>query len=181
MSYKRLFVLCEGDDDERFFAHVLEPRLRERYDHVRYYQYAQKQVKEVQKFVRSIEQIDRNPNLSADYLILRDFDQGASIAARKGEVRNKCGKQISPRRIVLVVQLIEGWYAAGLDANSAAELGADELSNTDNLLKPHFDAWIPERFSSSRIDFMQEILKRFDVGTARRKSGSFDHFCTTHL
>ncbi len=181
MSYRRLFVLCEGDDDERFFKRVLRPKLQERYDAITFYQYAQKQPKEVRKFIRSVYDIDSKPNLSADYFFLRDFDRGASIARRKEEVRSKYGEQIRPERIVLVVQLIEGWYAAGLNAENAAELGADELPSTDDLLKRQFDDWMPERFGASRIDFMQEILKRFDAETAKRKNQSFNYFCTTHI
>lgn len=31
MNYKRLFLLVEGDDDERFFQRIVKPRLEKKY------------------------------------------------------------------------------------------------------------------------------------------------------
>ncbi len=179
MSYRRLFVLCEGDDDERFFEAVCVPALRQQYQDVVFYQFAQKPRRDVRKLLRSLRQMNAS-GLSVDCLYVRDFDRGASISDRKDQVQ-KLYDEIQRERIVLVVQMIEGWYAAGVGASAAHVLGVSEMASTDDLLSSQFDAWIPERFGGSRIDFMQEVLKHFDRDAACAKNQSFDYFCTTFL
>jgi hypothetical protein len=184
MRFQRLFLLCEGDDDERFLEAVCVPLLRQPYDSVTFYQHAQKAKKEVRNFLRSIRQ------MGADSLYFRDldrgpaadqpFDEGPTLADRKDRIRERYD-EIERERIVLVVQMIEGWYAAGVGSEAAQALGVSEKASTDDLVKVQFEAWIPERFGGSRIDFMQELLKHFDRNTARAKNESFDYFCTTFL
>ena len=180
MSYRRLFVFCEGNDDEAFVESILQPALEVHYDHVQRYKYAQRKPDKIEALIHGIQQIDRKPNQSADYLFLRDFDQDTSISDRKDRIQ-ELYDEIQRNRIVLVAQMIEGGYAAGVSSETARALGVEEMRSTDDLLKPQFDAWMPDRFGGSRIDFMQEILKRFDCEAACNKNRSFDYFCTTFL
>lgn len=190
MSYRQLFVICEGDHDELFFETVCKPALKQRYQSVVFYQYAQKTPKDVRKLLRSLRQMNKGAGLNVDCLYIRDFDRGPSaasqfdrgpsIADRKDRIQ-ELYNEIERERIVLVVQMIEGWYAAGVSGEGAEALGVKEMASTDSVIRSIFDAWMPDRFGESRIDFMRELLKYFDRKGARAKNRSFDYFCTTFL
>lgn len=171
MSYRLLYVLCEGNDDERFFEHVAKPQLQAHYDSITYYQYAQETPKKVRRLVDSILAIP------ADYIYLRDFDEGACITSRKEDVLSKYDR-LDEEHIAIVVQMIESWYAAGASEDMAPAMS--QRQQTNNLRKQDFDQQIPAGYAS-RIDFMREVLKQYDLSAARTKNDSLDYFCTTFL
>lgn len=75
-----------------------------------------------------------------------------------------------------MIKEIESWYLAGLDEAALKELGISYPDkDTDTLNKEQFDRLIPVKYVS-RIDFMQEILKNFQLETARQKNKSFYYF-----
>jgi hypothetical protein len=55
MSYKILYVLIEGDDEERFFETIIKPMFEKKYDSVKPWQYASKKDVNIKNFLRSIE------------------------------------------------------------------------------------------------------------------------------
>jgi len=112
--------------------------------------------------------------MGADYLVVADNDHSPCITAKKEWVgRGVAGVQ--PQRIRVVVEEIEGWYAAGLDLENMVSLRTVFPVNTDGLTKEEFNDLVPERFDS-RIDFMMEILKVFSLDSARSRNASFDYF-----
>ena len=42
MDYKRLFLLVEGDDDERFIKQIITPLFEENYKYIKPWKYSQK-------------------------------------------------------------------------------------------------------------------------------------------
>lgn len=52
--FKELYFLIEGNDDERFFQLIVEPILKDGYDYIGYYQYAQRPKGKIQQFIQSI-------------------------------------------------------------------------------------------------------------------------------
>jgi len=171
MAYKRLWVLLEGNDDERFFKGIIKPRLSPQYDSIQVWQYAQKPSKRTMNFLKAIKTI------SSGYFFLKDINDSPCVAAKKQNMERIYKGTINVDNIVVVVKEIESWYLAGLDDKGRKELGVKALRKTDNLTKEQFDRLIPRKFDS-RIDFMAEILKRFSVDMAKQKNKSFNYFMT---
>jgi hypothetical protein len=168
VQYNRLWILVEGNDDEKLvekIKHVFEKK----YEFVQIWKYAQEPHKKTRGFLNSIN------SMRSDCFFLRDINQSLCITARKEGVRNTYGEIVDPNKIIVVIKEIESWYLAGLDDNNCKELGLGAFGRTDEITKEQFDSLIPKRFDS-RIDFMQEILKRFSIETAKEKNASFDYF-----
>ncbi len=170
MGYKQLWILVEGNDDEKFVAKI-KPVFEGKYESVTIWKYAQEPQKRTRGFLRSIN------SMRSDYFLLRDINQSLCITARKEGVRSTYGEMIDLNKIIVVITEIESWYLAGLDDNNCKELGLGAFDRTDEITKEQFNSLIPKRFDS-RIDFMQEILKRFSIETAKEKNTSFNYFLT---
>ena len=169
MAYRRLWVLLEGNDDERFFERVIKPIFEKKYDSVRSWLYAQKQTKTVKNLLRSIKA------MGSDYFFWGDINSLPCMTAKKNRITKRYGAGLDINNIIIVVKEIESWYLAGLDDKARKELGIRTFSNTDNITKEKFEELIPKKFDS-RIDLMMEILKRFSVETAKQKNRSFNYF-----
>lgn len=169
MSYRRLWILVEGDDDERLIEHI-KPELESQYDYVGVWQYAQKPKKKRGEFLRVM-----NSTPSFDCIYLTDINNSPCITAKREDVKNKYGNRIEIERIVIAVQEIESWYLAGLDEQNNKELGIKPSNRTYDITKEKFNDMMPARFDS-RIDYMREILKWFSVETGVAKNASFGYF-----
>lgn len=172
MSYKPLYIFVEGDDDEKFFENIVKPILEEKYDWVLVWPYTQRKKQIVRNFLRSVKAIP------ADYIYVSDIDDQPCITAKKETIQNDFGN-IDNNRIIVVVREIESWYLSGLDDICCTKLGFPPYSSTDNISKEQFNDSIPQRFDS-RIDLMQEILKYFDLETAKQKNASLRYFLEKH-
>ena len=169
MSYKQLFILVEGPDDERFFNNVLPEAFREKYNHIRYFKYSGWKDDKIVSFMKSIAK-----RSECSYLFVADINSSPCIMQKKDRIVNKY-RNIDPDKIIIVVKEIESWYLAGLNKRSSSELKIRSLNTTDKITKEKFNAIIPVKFKS-RIDFMIEILKLFSNETAKQKNKSFNYF-----
>ncbi len=167
--YRRIFILVEGADDERFFESIPRPILEEKYDSVQTWQYSGQPKKKTQSFLQSIHA------MNADYFFLADVNTHPCVTARRQHLTELYDARLDDDRIIVVIREIESWYLAGLAENAARELGVEAFENTDDITKERFAAMVPRRFDL-RIDFMQELLKAFSVEAARKKNMSFDYF-----
>ena len=79
-------------------------------------------------------------------------------------------------KVVVVKTEIESWYLAGLDHSGTRKLGVPFYTNTEHIPKKIFEQNRPGKFDS-RIDFMMEILKIFDIDTAKNQNASFRYVC----
>lgn len=166
MTYKRLFVLVEGDDDERLIRWVAGLVFKGRYDSVEIWKYARAPGRKLVALVRSINA------MGADYILLTDLNKAPCVTARKQQMLERC-REIDGRRIVVVVREVECWYLAGLDEDACKrKLHIPRVDVTDSMNKEQFDNLMPSAFAS-RVDFMREVLKLFSVKIATRKNGSF--------
>jgi len=168
MAYSRLWILVEGNDDEKLVEKI-KPVFEKKYEFVQIWKYAQEPQKRIRGFLKSIN------SMRSDYFFLRDINQSPCITARKENVGNTYGPIIDLNKVVVVIKEIESWYLAGLEKKDSRELDFEDLNKTDDITKERFDSSIPAKFDS-RIDFMQEILKRFSIETAKEKNTSFDYF-----
>ena len=168
MAIRRLWLLVEGDDDQRFFEsfkHLFE----EKHDFVQTWRYAVESRKRIKNFLKSIEA------MKSDYFFVKDLNAAPCVTARIESLENEFGQKVGRNNLVIVVREIESWYLAGLRSKSCKGLGLRPLSNTNNVTKEQFNNLIPKKFDS-RIDFMIEVLKRFSIETAKQKNKSFEYF-----
>ena len=169
MDYMLLFILIEGDDDERFFERVVKPFFQKRYSAVKFWQYAKENKKRRANFIKSI------ASIKADYICVGDIDNVPCVTSKKEKITDGFGKKITADRIVVVIRSIESWYLAGLDENASKKLGIrKKIKTTDNLIKEHFNQLIPKKMP--RSEFMQKILENYDVEMAKGNNRSFGYF-----
>jgi hypothetical protein len=166
MAYEALYLFVEGDDDERFARTVIGPRLSKRYDWIGTFQYAQERPAKVRSYLRSIKA------MGAEYFLLADINSCPCFPERKQMLLNKF-RELEGARVIIVVKEIESWYLAGVPTYSP--WGVNVPADTTNLTKEQFDAAMPKPFDS-RIAYMVEILKLFDVDGARARNSSFQYF-----
>lgn len=172
MPYKALYILVEGDDDERFFRKVVMSVLEGEYESVTLWKYAQRKSEKVAAFLSSIE------SMGARYILVSDMNRAPCVTARKRELHDRF-KNIDEDRIRVIIKEIESWYLAGLDASSSENLRIPCFDTTGSVTKEQFNGLIPRKFDS-RIDFMQEILKYFHTETAKQKNASLRYFLNKH-
>ncbi len=172
MNYSLLYLWVEGSDDERFMQKVVCPQFRQHYQSIQIIQYSKKSYQERAKFLNSI------IKMGADYIYFADINSKPCVTAKKQEI--KAGLQnIEEDKIVIVVKEIESWYLAGVSRSHYKLLGVDRFyqkyKTSDNANKEKFEQLMSNNFDS-RIDFMQEILKHFNLETARNNNSSFQYF-----
>jgi hypothetical protein len=112
--------------------------------------------------------------MNADYIFVKDLDFAPCVSLRKEKIRKKY-IFIENANILIVKREIECWYLAGLDSTGITELGLKDYDTTDNFTKEEIIRRMPKKYTS-KIDFFQEILKRYSVETAKRKNTSFHYF-----
>ncbi|NYT05734.1 MAG: hypothetical protein GKC04_05105 [Methanomicrobiales archaeon] len=164
-----LYLLLEGNDDERFFSSVVNPVLADEGYRIKIWKYAREKRIRTEKFVQAIRADD------ADYLYVRDIDTAPSVAAKKREIRSWYHHAVAPGRIVIVVTEIESWYLAGLADEGLRHLSlTTPPATTDFVTKEEFNMMIPS--GSSRIHFMRDLLARYDMSVAMERNRSFSYF-----
>ncbi|MEA3324587.1 MAG: hypothetical protein U9Q37_05535 [Euryarchaeota archaeon] len=169
MEYNLLFILIEGDDDERFFESVVKPFLQERYSAIKFWQYAEENEKRKVNFIKSI------TSMKADYICIGDIDDVPCVTSKKEKITDDFDKKITKDKIIIVIKEIEGWYLAGLDENASKKFGIrKKIKTTDNVVKEHFNQLIPKKMPRSA--FMRKILENYDVKVAEGKNRSFEYF-----
>lgn len=168
MNYKVLYIWVEGRDDNLFINEIVKPLFAQAYDWVEIIEYAAKRKRYVTQFIKSIK------DMKAVYIFMTDMDASPCISQRKQRLQ-KTFKNIDADKTIVVIQEIEGWYLAGLDEDSSKALGLPLLKHTNDISKEDFNQLIAKK-STSRIDFMLEILKRFSSEVAKQKNHSFKYF-----
>jgi hypothetical protein len=169
MASRTLYVLLEGNDDERFFRTILKPHLERRYRRVKFWKYAREKRKNTLKFIRSLRRME------SDFIFVRDIDSAPSVHAKKKEIAVFYEDTIPNRAIVIVVMEIESWYMAGPDAAYLLQRGIGFVEgSTDGITKEAFNRLIPPRMS--RIEFLHEILDHFSLEQGVDRNASFRYF-----
>ncbi len=170
--YRRLCLLVEGDDDERFCEEVLSPIFQAHYDHVEIWQYSQRKSSKTVGLIRSID------SMSADYLLLGDIDERPCVTVTKEELNTQFSV-LSSDRVIVVRREIEAWYLAGLHEPALRDLGLARVRNVDEVTKEHFDRLVGGE--DEHTNTMVEILRHYDVEVARQRSPSFRYFWQKHI
>ena len=165
---KRLVVWVEGDRDRRFFEAVVTPRLSRAHDIV------------LVKPYRHLERAITNQRLRSmsqegfDRLFVADLNAAPCVTSRKSKLKEHY-TELRDEEIIVVSKEIESWYLAGLTTEGAAALKVKCPASTDQLTKEECDRIRPSRFDV-QLDFLLELLRSFDLGTACRRNQSFAYF-----
>jgi hypothetical protein len=167
-----LFILVEGDDDERFVAAIIVPRLRARYLFVKIVRYAEEPPEKIESYVRSM------IAMGAEYLCLTDLNGMPCVTSKRDAICARY-RSIQAGRIVVVKREIEAWYLAGIGEDGVRRARIVIPASTDDTTKEQFDGVIPSRFDS-RNDFMIEILKVFSFERAMNRNSSLQYLVTKH-
>jgi hypothetical protein len=172
MPGKQLYLFVEGPSDRRLITEIVKPILEERLSEqegtVIVREYAHMQKGEMNNLLTTI------TASGDDYLLFADRDSATCVTAKKEGLQEKFS-QLDVQKVIIVARLIESWYIAGLSASNARRLKVSIPEKTDRLTKSEFNAAMPDNFKSG-TDFMREILKYFDIETAKRKNKSFRYF-----
>ena len=175
MAYSELYILIEGDNDERFVEWVVKPILDNQYDYIGYYQYSQRPKRKIKQFVRSIR------SRKASLLCLTDIDAHPCVTARKQTIKEKKFGRVDDKEIVVVKKVIEGWYLAGLSSERCRILKIPLFDNTDTMVKQKCEDLLYKSKLGCTISCKIEILKNYDFATAISKNKSFNYFYGKHL
>ncbi len=164
-----LYVLLEGNDDERFFEAILKRKFEEKYLKVRIWKYAEKPKSKIRKFIDIIED-----QTNWDYLYFCDFDSEICIAKKKDVIKEVI-ERIDVEKIIVVREEIESWYLAGIDNDFLRNLGADSLieSVPKYITKEQFNNLIPK--DMPRIMFLRKILHNYEISKALKNSKSLGY------
>ena len=176
-GYRRLWLLVEGNDDERFANAILVPEFGCAYADVQVRQYSQRSISDRANLLKAIQ------SAGDDYILLCDLDEFPCVTSKK-ESMKKSMKSALPLpipddRIAVVVKEIESWYLAGLGEEGCQALGIANASRPDEVVKEKFDVLIGGK--ANHTNMMVEILRRYDISQARRRSPSFGYFVRKHL
>lgn len=170
-----IVFFVEGPDDERFIQQVIKPNLS--IDNINTHRYSKQPDLSVDQAIAGFQ------GMYKGLYLLRDYDEGNqgchSITERKEFVKKKF-KNVRRDQIIIAVDEIEAWYLAGIDSESASNLGISSYSNTENVNKNDFIDTLNESKYESKKNFQMEILKRFSISTAKQKNSSFQ-YCIDRL
>lgn len=167
-----LYIWVEGVDDERFFAQIVVPALRSRYDWVNVLTYARERAEKINAFLRSVKA------MQADYIFVTDQHPFSCVTQRKVRIMETY-QACDNRCLQIVVQEIESWYLSGVTEATQQSLKLPQFKNTDDLTKEQFNQLMPGNLIS-RLDFMSRLLDDFSLSLAVQRNQSFAYFANKY-
>jgi len=173
MYQKRLHILIEGDGDKVFF-NEMRPLLKRGYKQIILRKYSELIKEGINKYIDAISKA------GDDYILVTDIDKSPCISGKKQERMTEFNSIDDKSKIMVVVRKIESWYTAGLSDDRYNEFGIKPPNDTSKSGKGFFKRLLIKRRLESKliseIDFMKEILKDFDIETAKQRNTSFRYF-----
>ena len=176
-----LLVLLEGNDDQRFFENVLNHILEKRHDVIKLITFANEKSEKIRNVINAALKMKQK------VLIVVDFDEGPCITHVKGKISHRFGllAGATPNATIIAAKkMIESWYLAGVVVENMQikrsqrrkinELLRRHGFDTEKIGKEQFNDLIPQNFS--RINFMMEMLRCYNVELARKRNHSFAYF-----
>jgi len=172
MIYKKLLILVEGPDDENIFNEIVKPKLKKKYHVVEVRRHSELSKTERRNLFKWIRKECFN------YFYIVDMNDEECIPAKKQKILARFN-YINEEKIIVIRKEIEGWYRAGYDEERARKWKIKPIIDTNSLTKEQFNRLIPPHFTY-RLPFMWEILKHFQIETAKKKNISFNYFFEKH-
>lgn len=178
MSYQRLTIFVEGDNDSRFFETIIKPIFENKGINVEIQKWSQKEIAFTKEFIRCIANFN---SYTWGYIFTSDMDHFEDQEEKIEYLINRF--DIGHDKAVIVIKEIEGWYLAGLTESGAKEVGISvskfKAINPNTVEKEHFCSLIPKNFLAER-SFYSEILKHFDHNTALTRNKSYQVFSSMY-
>ncbi len=168
MKYNTLYIWIEGPTDFRFFNNILKPLFEKKHQRVEIKEYAWKKKDYIKNFLKSID------SMGDEYIFVQDFDSKRCITSVKENLIST-HHDLTENSIDIVKDEIESWYLAGLTSKDSKYFKIPYQKNTETITKEIFDRQIPRKFDS-KIDFTNEILKRYSIDESIVRNNSFAHF-----
>lgn len=169
MSEKIIKIFVEGDSDERFIKWVINC-----YYNVLPVQYQQKPNRNINTYINQAKAKENQ-----DYIFLADLDSHSypCTTSKKEKRSNEYCALDDMAKIIIVKEEIESWYISGLSDECPEDLkGISVPDDTQNFTKEDFEKVIPPKFEDSKINFMIEICKCYNIELARNRNDSFNRF-----
>lgn len=163
------FIFVEGYYDQMFIENILIPFLIEKPINIIPIPYQQKANKKINKDIQA--------SSLQDYLFLSDLDSHTfpCISSRK-EKRLIEYDNLDFSKIIIVKEEIESWYLAGIDNSLDSFKNWTIPENTEHITKEDFELMLEEHLIPSKIDFLKEIAKYYNINLAVKRNKSFDYF-----
>jgi len=174
-SYKRLYILVEGLNDERFVDSILKPIFEGNYAFVKTYKYAEKDKKTIRKFIKSIHSMD------ADFICLADLDNSPCTTHRKSVIKTKKLGSVEDSRIMIAKKDMDSWYLAGINDACCRRFRISIHNTTDNIDKRQFKRILERSKLGFTLDCRMQILQNYDLSTAVLRNQSFYYFYQKYL
>lgn len=155
------FIFVEGTDDERFINSILKK------ENVKIIKYAKEKKEYINNYIKSIKSM-----ANCDYIVVCDIDL-KSLTQKKDDILLQfpaCERE----KIIVSIAEIESWYIAGVDEAVSKSMKIKYIYYTENITKEKFDQMIPQKMD--RINFMIEILKKFNLREAILRNNSLEVF-----
>ena len=167
---KNLFVFVEGKEDIIFVKNVLHNMFRKHSINVIPIPYQTTRNHEVKKHIR----VSR---ANHDYVLLSDMDSHTypCITSRKDQRIEELGGEITPDKIIIVVEELESWCLAGIDTNIKEYSDFVIPENTDNITKEGFDE-ILSKTSFNKNKLFNYLGFNFNSDLAVKRNKSFKYF-----
>lgn len=165
---KILYIFVEGDDDEIFLKFFFKKYLSH-FEKVYFWKYAQKKKTDNVKFLKSIKQVSE-----WDYLIFADYDSKNSLRERRREVQYKFENELDDDKILIVIDEIESWYAAGIDFRYFDLKGLRFLKDTQRVTKEFFNSQCLTKYHP-KTNFLIEIMKHFQLKQSLSRNLSLNY------
>lgn len=169
MENRGLYIMVEGDDDERFFKKLIQPCLEKKYQFIKFVKYASVKNKFIINLIKSIK------SDLGTYIFVSDINHIPCVKKKKERLLERI-INLKKEKIIVVIKEIESWYLASLDSNSLKLLGLPQLRKTDNIFKEKFNYYFERTKFDSKINLMIEILKYSSIEIAEQKNQSFKYF-----
>jgi len=163
-----LYILVEGNDDERFMNRIVIPELKCERNSVQIFKYRNHRNKKVTSLVKSI------TRMGDKYIFIGDYNKCVCYSQVKLRIKRKY--KIIDEKLSFVAKMeIESWYCAGL---SDAEQNKYKIRkrNTENINKEEFNRCVSRAGYDSRIQYMSDLLENYKIEVAKKKNNSFKYF-----
>lgn len=174
-----VFIFYEGKMDKSLFERKIKKEFNKMKKIVHLQPYCEQDKKEVNKFIKTY----KNSSDGRNYLLIADCDR----KSRKRKIKELMEKypDLDEGRIVLVVQMIEGWYLAGLTENNAISLCIDlyqfKRYDPNSIKKEEFCSLEPKNEYENKRAFYIAVANKFDLNIGITRNKSLLEFYNQHL
>lgn len=158
-----LHCFIEGQDDETFFKHILLQS-----DEVDFYQFSQKTVMQVNRYLKTLKQIGE------PYLFFADSD-GNSPNIKKNKLIQKYS-ELDMGNIYVVQYEIESWLLAGINKEFGDRHKFKAYYPNTNLVTKEMFLKCTSMCVETKLMLMLEILSEYNYFLATERNDTFEIF-----